>query len=180
MSHAHIYNGAATVDVDPWRITKVARVQKVSWDSQGHDVRTSNWPLEPLRTEVIVGVIGDQVVLGSVRAHGDRLLQKRSDPQLSTEDDRTCLLHQPIRLEHDLRIGFLRNDLSTRESAIRLQSFAGVACSAAVATSQLSIELGRRGLSPAIGFRCRQRGMDSRGNSLQCAMPTRRGPQSNA
>ena len=87
LSHAHIYNGAAPVDVDPWRIAEVARVQKVSRDSQGHNVRASNWTVESFRTEVIVGVVGDQVVLGSVRTDGDGLSQKRSDPRLSTEGD---------------------------------------------------------------------------------------------
>lgn len=80
--HSHIYNGAASVNVNPWWIAKVARVQKVSRNSQGHDIWTTDWPLESLGTEVIVGVIGDQVVLCSVRADGDRLLQKRSDPHL--------------------------------------------------------------------------------------------------
>jgi len=87
LSHAHIYNGAAPVDVDPWRIAKVACVQKVGWNSQGHNVLASDWPLESFRTEVIVGIVGDQVVLCSVRADGDGLLQKRSDPRPSTEGD---------------------------------------------------------------------------------------------
>lgn len=80
--HAHIYNGSASVHVNPWGITKVARVQKIRRDSQGHDVWTTGWSLEPLRAEVVVGIIGDQVILSSVCADGDRLLQNRSDPQL--------------------------------------------------------------------------------------------------
>ena len=87
LSHAHIYNGAASIDVDPGRIPKVARVQKVGWDSQVHNVRASDWSLESLRTKVVVGIIGDQVVLGSVCADGDRLFRKRSDTHLSIEDN---------------------------------------------------------------------------------------------
>ena len=98
--------------------------------------------MESLRTEIIVGVIGDQVVLSPVCADGDRLLQKRSGPRLSIADDSTRLLDQPIWLEHYLRIRLFRNDFPTREGTIRLQGFAGVAGSAAVAASQLSVELG--------------------------------------
>ena len=117
-SYAHIYNGSAPVNVDPRWIAEVARVQEVSRDSQVHDVLTPGWPLESFGTEVIVGVIGDKVVLGSICADGDRLLQKRLDPRLSAGDDSTCLLHQPVWLEHDLRIRLFRNDFPTREGTI--------------------------------------------------------------